>query len=270
MAVNYALYLGNQSLIDPMGSVIINTSATGNPVYQWVNTSTLNGFGVPTGLLGQYLPHKDTISYRIKNLEFIPEASNPAAYIGDATCLTSPSTCTKRGPFLIQGRKYYIDFMYIYFVNTGTDVLYSPVFSLDSSKCDENYGYFIGVPKTSPGATATSTGGPIEDLLASDPAYTNDLGSLGLTDVYKFTTLDNTSSNISVNLDIANIISLVDNTITYGQAPIVAEDGTGTAITLNTDTGVNDHYMPAILMRYISENAITKPIDITLRYGPNL
>lgn len=260
MAIDYEIYLGNQDAIDGMSSVIVNLNATGSPAYQWVTNELIKMYGAPDAPMGAIIPHGDTVSYKVKNMSEMQEhdATGTTPTWGDDACIASPASCNGRGPFNVLGRRYFVDYLYLYFYNTGDTTIYSPVFSLDDSKCDENYGYFIGTPRVN-----TNTNASPGSLITAAPTYTNDLSAIDTSVLYEFTTLNGASENIETTLTIPNILTLVDSTIANGQNPTVAEDSAGNAITIQPN-----EYHPFVLFRYISENAPTRPINISFRFGP--
>lgn len=271
MAINYSVYLGQNSMIDALGSVTINVNSVGSPSYQWVNVSNVFGYGAPGSAMGLSIPHRDTVSYKIKNLEFLSEANDPGQFVGDTVCLTDPNNCTGRGPFLINGSKYFIDYMFLYIVNTGDEPVYSPVFSIigdlpvvnGAEFCNPEYGYFIGVPQV-PVNTNVTTADP-SSILAENPLYTNDLGAFGATVSYRFTSVNASQDFITSTITPSNIITAATSAIEYGQLAIVTLDDQNTAPELLP----GEHY-PFVLFRYVSENATTRPIDISFRYGINV
>lgn len=274
--IDYAIHTGTQDVIDPMGSAIINVNATGTPNYQWVNVNRIKAYGTPAQTrLQTYLPFTNTVSYRIKDLHNIPAYNTPTSFVGDAVCFNSgPAACSGRGPFYINSQKYYIDFIFLYFVNTGTEPLYSPVFSVDTSKCDDDYGIFIGAPMVPSGATATNLGQyPL--LNRSSYEYSNDLGVLNSTIWYKLTTVDDDGNNQMVQLTVPNVVSMVEATArggagspTGGQTSVVASGPSGEPVVLQPYLTSDQYYYPFILVRYIAENAPTRNINMNFSFAP--
>jgi hypothetical protein len=271
MAINYDLYVGQESMVDVMGSVIININSVGAPSYQWVNTAQVFGYGAPGVSMGLTLPHRDTVSYKIKNLEFIPEVDNALQFVGDAACLSDPDTCSGRGPFLINGSKYLIDYTFLYLVNTGDEPVYSPIFSIvgdlpvvnGAEFCNPEYGWFIGIPRVPVNTNVTTL--DAAGLIVEAPGYTNDLGALGTTALYRFTVVDAAQATIESTVTPSNLITVTESAIEYGQLATLTLNDQGLA----PEILPGQHY-PIALFRYINENAATRKIDITLRYGVNV
>lgn len=258
MAIDYEIYLGDQTVVDGMGSVIVNLNSTGSPAYTWITQESLAAYGPPTTLLSAGLPFKDTVSYKIKYMDSIYEHDSLTNLWGDAACLTNPATCNGRGPFYVLGKPYYVDYLFMYIVNTGDEDVYCPVYSVDSSKCDADFGYFIGSPSV-PANTVVGT----STFFTSAPKYTNDLSVLSDSYLFKFTTLDSSFFNIETTLTVPNILNLVSNTISNGQEPVIGEDvSSSVGVTLTPGD-----YHPFVLFRYISSVAPTKPINIDFRFG---
>ena len=273
MSLNYGLFLGQDPMYDVLGSVLINTNSIGVPAYQWVRPSIIYGAGAPGAAMSYSIPHMDSVSYKIKNLEHILAIgeSEYGETIGDDACLSNPEACNGRGPFLINGIKYFIDYMFFYIQNTGSDVVYSPVFSIVGDRptvngiefCSPDYGYFIGVPQVPVNTVVTPEDN--SNILLATPQYTNDLSVLGDTVFYRFTVIDGNHTPITMNPTISNLLSLTNHAIEDGQLAITTLDDQNEPPEL-----VSGDFYPAVLFRYVSENAVTRPIEISMRYGVNV
>jgi len=279
--IDFSIFLGTEQATDPLGSVIININSTGTPNYQWVNSNEINSYGPPdiTKQLNTVIPFKDTVAQKIKFIHQIPEKTNQLITVGDLACYTgNVLSCSKKGPYNIRNQKYYIDFMFMYFVNTGTENIYSPVFSVDNSRCDSNYGIILGVPKVPPGTKAEANAMETFPLLVSNPEYTNDLSTVNDDIIYKFTALNDAgTANREGNLQIDSIVNMVDVLINdlnndRGQQPVIAVNNTNNPFTLTPGganfTTVPTSFYPFILLRYVSENAPSKRVNINFSFAP--
>lgn len=280
--MDFRIYAPQTDVIDPLGSVIINTNTTTAPNYTWLTTHTIKAIGpVGAALVDERLPYRNTVSYKIKFLDTIPQYNNNAQFIGDSLCLTSPNTCSGRGPFYIGPQKYYIDYFFLYFVNTSGSLLYSPLFSVDDDKCDEEYGIFVGAPKVPAGTNVTlNSTNPALSLLAKNTvAYTNDLSGIvgpASSVIYKFTTATAVTSGSTTTYtpteaalsSYSAVVNLVQQTINNGQVSIVSEDNNGLPIQLNPNgPGAANSYYPFIVFRYVSENASTRQINVNFTFS---
>ena len=293
----FKLHYPQNTLIDPMGSIIINVNTTANPQFEWAYINSLNGVGpvdpskeVNISLLG----FKDTTSYKIRYLENITRHNNTLLTVGSAACLTSPDavSCQGYGPYIVFGKRYYIDFIVLYFVNRsvvpqgGNEADYylsSPIFSVDTSRCTPDYGIFIASPKpktptnnSDPYIEATAGTGD-RKMFATLPSYTNELGFFNQNIKYRITALKSANSNDymdDVILTPGNIVQALQNTINYGQTSIVSVKDDNTPIVLrpqasNTSSFNPQSFLPFILFRYISVDAPTRRVFLSFSFAPN-
>lgn len=297
----FDLYYPQDTLIDPMGSVIINVNTTADPQFEWVFVNTINAKGAPDRgrkvdirLIG----YRDTTSYKIKYIEQIKRHNSTSQTIGSTSCLHAPdsSVCGGFGPYSINGKRYYIDFIVLYFVNTsvvpqgGSEadyILSGPILSVDTSRCTPDYGIFIAVPmpKTNlgindPYADATQANSNYS-IFTQLPDYTNDLGKFNLLMKYRATTLQTSSPSSyynSIVLTPSQIVQLTEKTISNGQTSIVAVSeytppATPTPLTLRPQLSSSGpfrpkSYLPILLFRYISEDAPTRRVTLSFSFAP--
>lgn len=292
----FKAYYPTGYLIDPLGSIIINTNSTLNPNYQWIVANQVYSVGLPdpTKPVVFDLGLKDTVSYKIKFLETIKRYNNNARFIGSSACLTAPDNvaCGGYGPYIINSKRYYIDFFVLYFVNTSvvpqnenpTDYIISgPTLSVDTSRCSPDYGIFIAAPKAdtslSKYLTATSSANINNDgamFYPQLPEYTNDLGFFNPNIFYRFTSVDSNSSFIENNLTPGNIVQAVFNTITFGQTSITCVNKNNSPIPLypqntnNFTSFSSKSYYPFIIFRYVSEDASTRRVFLNFTFAANV
>lgn len=299
----FKLYYPSNTVVDPMGSVIINVNTTVQPQFEWAYVNTIRAVGpvdpnseVNLNLVG----FKDTTSYKIKYLEDIPRHNNPNRTIGSAACLNSPDalSCFGYGPYVVLGRRYYIDFIVLYFVNKTTVpswgseedyYLSSPIFSVDSLRCTPDYGIFIAAPKIktstlsdnlSPYLEATQGSGDSK-MFTNLPSYSNEIGFFNLNIRYRLTALSSDSCDSymdNVVLTPGNIVNALQNILNYGQTSIVSVMENNTPIILKPQPSSSPpnggfepkSYYPFILFRYISENAPTRRVSLSFSFAPNV
>jgi hypothetical protein len=302
---SYAVFYGSDSLIDPLGSVIINVNTTTNPQFEWVFVNEIKGKGNPNfrnGLQNFVAGYRDTVSWKIKFLENIRRHNNPSRTIGSIACLNSPSSpsCGGMGPFLINNKRYYIDFIVLYFANTtvlpsggnvNDYIIANPIFSVDRNRCDEYYGMFIAVPKIDtslssyPVAKTVSSFGLDPDankkgLFLYEPDYTNDL-VFNTNITYRLTSLfdeDPDSYMDDIQLTPENIVLATKNTIEHGQTSIVSvsSNPSNASIVLYPQpttfpTTFNQRsYLPFVLFRYVSEDAPTRQVFLSFSFSANV
>jgi len=297
----FKLYYPRNTVIDPMGSIIINTSSQLNPNYEWAYVNYLNAVGEPDPsrpVEVQLIGFKDTTSYKIKYLEFIKRYNSASSYIGSAACLTSPDniSCNGLGPYIINGKRYYIDFVVLYFVNTSVInpsvddenafILSNPIFSVDTSRCTPDYGIFIAAPKikqsvindiNSPPYLLATAGSQNNNMFFNNtPLYSNEIGFFNVAITYRLTVLQSNNTNSfmdNIQLTASNIVLAVQNLINYGQTSITSVSENNGAINLKPqyigNPGFrNQSYYPFILFRYISEDAPTKRVILNFTFAP--
>jgi hypothetical protein len=330
----FGIYEPTNKVIDPMGSVIVNTNATGSPNFEWIYTSQVGGYGVPATEIGSVLPYSDSVSYKIKLLDRIPKIGSTLPLVttttttssttsttttGTTTTTTSSSTTTTpliitepedlsslassacysnnsniyqnclSGPYRIGSKLYYVDFRVMYLVNLGDQPIYSPIFAVDTQKCNENYGIFIGVPKVSPNFTVDANfSNNRVPIFLKNPAYSNQLNFFNDAVEYKFTVIKSGAtlgSNEEITetlpltrLTIPQLVSQVagitdENVISSGQTSIVAETVNSTPIYLSGSSSnllSSKSFYPFVLFRYISATAPTAPVEIAFTVAPNI
>lgn len=289
----FKVYYPNQTVVDPLGSIIVNTNTTISPNYQWVVVNNVYSTGTPdtTRMLGDDLGLKDTVSYKIKFLEVIPRHNNLLSNIGNSACLTNPGSvaCMGRGPYIIFNQRYYIDFFVLYFVNTSVIptgenpadyIITSPIFSVDTSRNAPDYGIFIATPKINPTLSPYLTAeiGTTEDkmFIGSLPEYSNDIGLFNTSITYLCTPVNSSLNPIETTLSVGNIINLVENNINNGQTSIVSIDKNNNPIVLQAQTSASpptfapQSYYPFILFRYVSENATTRKLSLNFSFAANI
>jgi hypothetical protein len=300
---SYAVFYGLDSLVDPLGSVIINVNTTVNPQFEWIFVNQIKGGGLPNfqdRLQSFVKGYRDTVSWKIKFLENIKRHNEASSRIGSAACLIAPSSpsCGGVGPYLINNKRYYIDFIVLYFANTtilpsGADVndyiIANPIFSVEGGRCDEYYGMFIAVPKIDntltsyPIAKAFSffDGDPQANkkgLFSSEPSYTNDL-KFNTNIAYRLTSLaSDDASNYMDNIVLTteNIIQATANTIQYGQTSIIATASNGPSVILYPqpqgfpNTYDPRSYLPFIIFRYVREDAPTRQVLLRFSFSANV
>lgn len=331
----FGIYEPTTQIIDPMGSVIVNTNATGAPNFEWIYVSQFGGYGLPSKELSNILPYSDSVSYKVKLLDRIPKlggtlplitttttttTSSTTSTTTTGTTTTSTSTTTSApvlveepedllslassacysnnsnvyqnclsGPYRIGSKLYYVDFRVLYLVNLGDQPIYSPIFSVDTRKCNEDYGIFIGVPKVLPNfiADSNSTNNRVPMFL-KNPQYSNQLNFFNESIEYKFTVIKNNAqigsgSEITETLPITkftipNLVSQVagiaeESVSSSGQTSIVAETVNSTPIYLDGSTSElisSKSFYPFVLFRYISATAQTAPVEIAFTVAPNI
>lgn len=276
MSKAFALYYTNTDAIDPLGSVIINTNTTGSPNYSWLSVNTVKLTGAPGIQSSNILPYKDTSSYKIKFLDSIIKYNDVSSTVGDSVCISSVNSCNGTGPFFLNGQRYYIDYLFMYFVNTGTEVLYAPTLAVDTSRCSSDYGIFIGAPRVPAGTTVQLTGTPNNSLLNKNTvSYTNDLsGIIGPNSsiVYNFSLVDTSNIQIASALpDYLTMVNLVNGLVSIstttnggGQTSVIGKDQFNAPITLNPNGPVAaNSFYPFIIFRYVAENASDRPINVS-------
>ena len=291
----FRAYYPNGYLIDPLGSIIINTASTLNPNYQWVVPNQIYSIGLPdpTKPVLLDLGLKDTVSYKIKFLEVIKRHNNNARFIGSSACLTAPDSvaCGGYGPYVINSKRYYIDFFVLYFVNISVVppdenpadyIISGPTLSVDTSRCTPDYGIFIAAPKirTSLSSYLTATSSPSSGydhmFYQQPPEYTNDLGFFNLNISYRLTTVDANNNLIENILTPGNIVQATQNTIVNGQTSITCVDENGAPIPLypqnvsNFTSFAPKSYYPFIIFRYVSEDAPTRQIFLNFTFAANV
>lgn len=291
----FKVYFPNVQLIDPLGSIIINTNTSINPNYQWVVVNKINSVGIPdpTKPVLFDLGLKDTVSYKIKFLDSIKRYRNTVKFIGSSACLTAPDNvaCGGYGPYLINSKKYYIDFFVLYFVNTSVPptrgdtpnyIISGPTLSVDTSRCTPDYGIFIAAPKSdttlSTYLTATSSASvnPGAMFYPQLPEYTNDLGYFNLNISYRFTTVDSSLNFTESTLTPGNIVQAVFNTITFGQTSITCVNKNNSPIPLYPQSTTNpssfapQSYYPFVIFRYVSEDASTRQVFLNFTFAANV
>lgn len=262
MAAEVYLHLTDQQTIDVMASPIVQDSS-GSPDYVWLGTSPLNTFGNIGARLGTELPYQKSIAYKARILDEIPHHDDPAQYVGSLDCISNPSSaaCAGKGPYEINGSLYYIDYTYFYIVNEGDADAYAPIISVDTSRCDAYYGFILGNPKLSAGATADAGG----NLVSAAPKYANFLNTLNTGTTYIWTAVDGTNTNLESVPTAQNIVSVVQSSISNGQYPVTMKDSADNPITLTgQQAGGTDYFQPFVLIRYIHEAAPTKRITINI------
>jgi hypothetical protein len=300
---SYAVFYGSEHLVDPLGSIIVNVNTTTNPQFEWVFVNQIKGKGLPdfqNRLQSVVNGYRDTVSWKIKFLENIKRHNDNSKRIGSPACLVDPSSlsCGGVGPFLVNNKRYYVDFIVLYFANTtilpsGGDIndyiIANPIFSVDTSRCDEYYGMFIAVPRIDttldyyPVAKTTNYFGSDDNaskkgLFSSDPIYTNDL-FFNTNITYRLTTLASNDFDIhmdNVILTPQNIVQAVKNTVQYGQASITSVSSTGQSLILypQPPTFPNSYdyrsYLPFIIFRYVREDAPTRQISLNFSFSANV
>jgi hypothetical protein len=300
---SYAVFYGSDFLVDPLGSVIININTTVNPQFEWVFVNQIKGKGLPNfqdRLQSFVRGYRDTVSWKIKFLENIKRHNNASQRIGSAVCLSAPSSpsCGGAGPYLINNKRYYIDFIVLYFANTtilplGADendyIIVNPIFSVDRGRCDEYYGMFIAVPKIDNTLTSYPVAKTVsffgsdpqanrKGIFSSEPAYTNDL-KFNTNITYRLTSLaSNDASNYmdNVTLTTENIVQATANTIQYGQTSIIATASNGPSVILYPQpqgfpNAYNPRsYLPFIVFRYVREDAPTKQVLLNFSFSANV
>lgn len=302
MMIQYGLFQPMNEVIDPLGSIIINTNTNQQPILSWVLEKYYKTFGPPDiqgGEIINSIPnYHDTVSYKINFLENIFDPQDDSFSIGSSDCLIDPTSvnCAGKGPFRILNKRYYIDFRIFYIVNktihhSGDPLdnsIFSPILSLDFSRCTEDYGFFIAAPKPKenenssvPHVIADSSNDyPLEHrMFVETPRFTNHLGVLNSEIKYRLTVLnDGTDSNSywdNVALTPNNIVLAVQKAITQGQTSIVSATDANNAIVLYPQTANFPHnvnpksYYPFILFRYVSANAATRRIIFSFSFAPN-
>lgn len=262
MAAEVYLHSADQQTIDVMASPIVQDTSS-PPDYIWLGTTPLNTYGNIGQRTGTQLPYQKSIAYKARILDEISHHDNTSQYVGDLSCITSPNaaTCAGRGPFEINGSLYYIDYTFFYVVNEGDASAYSPIISVDTSRCDSYYGFILGSPKLSAGATADAGG----NLVASAPKYANFLNTLNTSTTYIWTAVDATNTNLESVATPQDIVTVTHSAIDNGQYPVTMKDASDNPITLTGQAlGGTDYFQPFILLRYIHESAPTKRINITV------
>lgn len=291
----FNVYFPNTALIDPLGSIIINTNTSINPNYQWVVVNSVNSVGIPdpTKQVLLDLGLKDTVSYKIKFLDSIKRYQSTSSFIGSSACLTDPdsSDCGGYGPYLINSKKYYIDFFVLYFVNTSVPptpgdipnyIISGPTLSVDNSRCSPDYGIFIAAPKANTSlsnyltATSSLTSNDGNMFTPQLPEYTNDLGFFNTNISYRFTAV-NASLNFTESvLTPGNIVQAAYNTITHGQTSITCVNNSNSPIPLYPQATSNpitfdpQSYYPFVIFRYVSEDAVTKQVFLSFTFAANV
>lgn len=328
----FGIYEPVTKVIDPMGSVIVNTNATGSPNFEWIYTAEVGGYGLPSAELGNILPYSDSVSYKIKLLDRIPKvgttlplttttttSSTTSTTTAGSTTSTTTTTSTAptiiipepeelsslassacysnsssiyqnclSGPYRIGSKLYYVDFRVLYLVNLGDQPIYSPIFAVDTRKCNEDYGIFIGVPKVLPNFVVDSSFLNKNPIFLKNPSYSNQLNFFNESIEYKFTVIKSNASYGSseeitetlpiTRLTIPKLVSQVSgildqNIIPDGQTSVVAETINSTPIYLNGSTSnllSSKSFYPFILFRYISATAATAPVEIAFTVAPNI
>jgi hypothetical protein len=300
---SYAVFYGSDSLVDPLGSIILNVNTTTNPQFEWIFVNQIKGKGNPNfndRLQVSVRGYRDTVSWKIKFLENIKRHNNPAKRIGSAACLSAPSSpsCNGAGPFLINNKRYYIDFIVLYFANTtiapisddpNNYIISNPIFSVDTGRCDEYYGIFIAVPKIDNTLSSYPVAKPVthfsgdpdankKGLFSHEPEYTNDL--LFNTNIsYRITSLSSNDANSymdNVILTTENIIQAVQNTISYGQTSIIATSHNSPSLILYPqpqtfpDSYNPKSFLPFIVFRYVREDAPTRQVLLNFSFSANV
>jgi len=300
---SYAVFYGLEYLVDPLGSIIINVNTTTNPQFEWVYLNQIKGRGLPdfqNRLQSIVNGYKDTVSWKIKFLENIKRHNDSSKRIGSPACLVDPSSlsCGGVGPFLINNKRYYVDFIVLYFVNTtilpsGENVndyiIANPIFSVDTNRCDEYYGMFIAVPRIDttldsyPVAKAISyfssdSNANKKGMFLSDPVYTNDL-FFNENITYRLTALasnDNNNYMDNVVLSPQNVVRAVKNVVNYGQTSITSVSSTGSSLILYPQPpsfpSSYDYrsYLPFIVFRYVREDAPTRQVLLNFSFSANV
>lgn len=92
----FGIYEPLNKVTDPMGSVIINTNATGSPSFEWIYEAKFGGYGVPKDEVGTILSYSDSVSYKIKLLNQIRkiEFANPVTTTTTTTTTSTTTTTT--------------------------------------------------------------------------------------------------------------------------------------------------------------------------------
>ncbi len=298
----FKLHYPQNELVDPMGSIIINVNTTVSPQFEWAYINRLKGVG-PIDPLSEVniniVGFKDTTSYKIRYLEQIFRHNSTSLTVGSNACLTAPDSqaCRGYGPYTIFGKRYFIDFIVLYFVNRtimpqgGNEadyILGSPIFSVDASRCTPDYGIFIATPKVKlstlsdnnqPYASATAGIADYNLFSSAMPSYTNDLGFFNANIRYRLTPLTAQSGSSymdNVILTPSNIVAATQNAINYGQTSIVSVKEDNSPFVLvpqmagNITTFRPKSYYPFILFRYIREDAPTKRVFLSFSFAPNL
>jgi hypothetical protein len=291
----FKAYYPNGYLVDPLGSIIINTGSTLNPNYQWVVNNQIYSVGLPDPAKPVLLDLglKDTVSYKIKFLEVIKRHNNNAKFVGSSACLTAPDSvaCGGYGPYTINSKRYYIDFFVLYFVNisvvpTGDNpadyIISGPTLSVDTSRCTPDYGIFIAAPKINTSsssyltATSAASNGYTNMFYQQLPEYTNDLGFFNLTISYKFTTVDTSNNFVQNILTPGNIVQAVQDTISNGQTSITCVDEYDAPVPLHPQTVSTftsfapKSYYPFLIFRYVSEDATTQQVFLNFTFAANV
>lgn len=330
----FGIYEPVNKIIDPMGSVIVNTNATGSPNFEWIYTAQVGGYGLPATEIGSVLPYSDSVSYKIKLLDRIPKFGGTLPLTTTTTTTTTSSTTTTTvtgttttststtttailinqpedlmtlassacysnnsniyqnclsGPYRIGSKLYYVDFRVMYLVNLGDQPIYSPIFAVDTRKCNEDYGIFIGVPKVLPNfiVDADASNNKIPMFL-KNPAYSNQLNFFNDAIEYKFTVVQNNAilgsnteitqtlpvTKITLPQLVAQVAGITDqNVIPNGQTSVVAETANSTPIYLagsSSSALSSKSFYPFVLFRYISATAATAPVEIAFTVAPNI
>ena len=292
--ITHNVYLPNTQIIDPLGSIIVNTNTTLSPLFSWVYPNQVKAVGTPdfsSPISSSFQEFKNVSSWKIKYLENIPKY-NSSGYIGSSACLTSPSSPScEGGPYKVFGKKYYIDFFVVYIVNTSVVppgdnasnyYISGPIVAVDPNycsssytRCHEDYGIFLAVPRvlasstTYPTATDQSVSGNDVGMLSSDIEYTNQL-KFNTNISYRLTVL-NSSGNFMDNITLTtnNILTALENAILYGQTSVsaVKSDGSGVLLYPQPSTFPSSYdtrsYYPVVIFRYISENSLTTRVNLT-------
>lgn len=266
MPEDFDLFDGDTAVVDPMSSVVVNESVTGQPSYDWLVTKSYNCVGVPGQKYADPTPFGDVVSYKIKYLHNIPEHddTNPEpATVGDLQCSTSPTTCSGRGPFVIDGTRYYIDFRFLYLKNTGDTTYHTPQYTLTSSGeiNGDDYGIILACPFVFINTEITVA----QSILTSVPKYTNDWGALNDSIQYRFgVAIPGANTNYEAPITVQNVLNAIRYGQLYGRLMVKTPGNGGTGVTVSPgDTTI------LLLVRYISENAGTQYSDITLTYEPD-
>ncbi|MEM0333485.1 MAG: hypothetical protein QXX30_03410 [Candidatus Aenigmatarchaeota archaeon] len=296
--ISYGLFQPDTELIDPMGSIVINVNTNSSPNFQWVVQKKYKAYGDINPfdeIIGQIPGYHDTVSYKVNFLEHIHENNTP---IGISACLTNPDSpsCEGKGPYIILGKRYYIDFRVFYIMNktvfsSGDPLdysIFSPVLSLDYSRCSEHYGFFIAAPKPIPNPDNTvphlvakhAPNLQNHSMFSQTPSSTNHLGTLNTNIKYRLTVLNDGNDINSfwddVYLTPGNIVLAVQKAITQGQISIISAMSDNTPIVLYPQSqtypnSVNPKsYYPFILFRYISASAPTQRVDFSISFNVNV
>lgn len=245
MQRTYGLFYPQEFLTDPLGSIVININANESPQFIWVREKKYKSYGPPdlfSKVDNENFVYYDIISQKVQFLEHIFSPQG-IFQIGSVACISQPDSpsCDGKGPFYILGRRYYIDFRVLYFVNTTKgsssnpleESIFNPILSIEKFRCNEDYGFFIAVPKpfldndlNQPLLTASLSvqNSQQKSIFSKLPTYINHIGALNRNIKYRLSVLVDGNNENSLWDDViltpGNVLEAVKKVIANGQTSV--------------------------------------------------